>query len=300
MLALIAGGGDLPRRVAAEQPEPPFVCALEGNQRPRGLDVDRWFRLETLGTLLLELGEAGITDICLCGSIDRPALDPATLDEETKPLVPLFMEALQKGDDGALRLVMQLFEQTGFAIRAAHELAPAIIAAPGIPTARQPRDTHGTDAELGRSVLAEMGAADLGQACVIRKGEVVAREDAAGTDAMLARLSLPVRGRPGEGDPLHWAFAPEGGLTPEAETWLRGVNDAAFDGPAAGAILYKGPKPGQDRRADLPTIGPATAMRAAEAGLDGIVIEAGGTIVLDQPQLVAILDAMRMFLWVRV
>ena len=48
----------------------------------------------------------------------------------------------------------------------------------------------------------------------------------------------------------------------------------------------------------MPLIGPDTAMKAADAGLSGIVISSGGVMVLDLPQVVAILDAQGMFLWV--
>lgn len=298
MLALIAGGGDLPRIVASRQAEPPLVCALEGH-RPRGLDVDQRFRLETFGTLLLSLGEQGVTEVCLCGGIDRPVFDPAALDAETAPLVPLLAEALQKGDDGALRLILQLFEQTGFAVRAAHDLAPDLLPDAGILTHAQPRETHDRDAEAALDVLADMGRADLGQACVIRKGDAIAREGEAGTDSMLADLALKDAGSPPWGDTPDRAFDGAGALTAEARAWLARLAQNVHDAPGAGAILFKAPKPGQDRRVDLPTIGVNTALRAAEAGLDGIVIEAGGVMVLDQPQVMAILDAMHMFLWVR-
>ena len=297
VLALIAGRGRLPAAVAAAQPVPPLVCALEGTA-PEGLAPDITFRIETLGTLLLTLGERGVTEVCLCGAIDRPAIDPARLDAETLPLVPLFQQALARGDDGALRLVMELFEKTGFAIRAAHELAPDLTPPAGVPTRAQPQPTHRADVQEALMVLAEQGRSDLGQACVVRRGEVLAREDARGTDAMLAGLALPFQ-RPEAGDPLSWAFDATGALLQSAADWLSGETVDAHEAPGAGAILFKAPKPGQDRRADLPTIGPETAMRAAEAGLDGIVLEAGGVIVLDRPQVVAILDAMGMFLWLR-
>ncbi|WP_137700579.1 LpxI family protein [Marimonas lutisalis] len=297
MLALIAGRGSLPDRVAAALEQPPLVCALEGSP-PDHLPVDLCFRLETLGTLLLNLGERGVNEVCFCGAIERPELDPEKLDDETRPLVPLFTEALARGDDGALRVILQLFEQTGFSIRAAHEIAPDIIARAGVPTARHPRDGHRADAALGDRVLAELGAADQGQACVLRKGHVLAREDERGTDAMLAGFALMHDG-PNGADLLSTAFDATGGLTEDARNWLGRIAREAHEAPGAGAILFKGPKPGQDRRADLPTIGPATAIRAAEAGFDGIVIEAGGVIVLDEAQVIEILDAMNMFLWVR-
>ncbi|MBU0862747.1 MAG: LpxI family protein, partial [Alphaproteobacteria bacterium] len=99
----------------------------------------------------------------------------------------------------------------------------------------------------------------LGQACVIRQGTVISSEDDAGTDAMLGRL----------------------------------------EATAKAAILFKGPKPNQDRRADLPVIGPRTVANAAAAGLAGIVIEADGVMVPDLAGVIEVLDAQGMFLWVR-
>jgi UDP-2,3-diacylglucosamine hydrolase len=105
-----------------------------------------------------------------------------------------------------------------------------------------------------------MGCQDSGQACVVKAGSVIAREGPEGTDAMIAALE------------------PAG---------------------KASGILFKAPKPGQDRRADLPVIGPGTALAAAKALLDGIVIEAGGVMVIDLPEVREILDGQGMFLWVR-
>ena len=53
------------------------------------------------------------------------------------------------------------------------------------------------------------------------------------------------------------------------------------------------------READLPVIGPATVTAAARAGLAGIVIAAGGVMVIDLPEVVRRCDAMGLFLWVR-
>lgn len=65
-----------------------------------------------------------------------------------------------------------------------------------------------------------------------------------------------------------------------------------------GAFLYKAPKPGQDRRADLPVIGPDTARNAIQHGLSGIVIAQGGVMVLDRAAICEELDAAGGFLWV--
>ena len=67
----------------------------------------------------------------------------------------------------------------------------------------------------------------------------------------------------------------------------------------SGGILFKGPKPGQDRRIDMPTIGPNTVATAAAAGLDGIVIAEGGVLAVDLQVILSEADAKGLFIWVR-
>lgn len=288
MLALIAGRGKLPGAVAATRVEKPLVCALAGNP-PDSVTPDLTFRLETLGSLIADLASRGVTEVCLCGSITRPQIDPTAIDAATQPLVPRLKEALGQGDDGALRVVMALFEEAGIAILAAHEAAPDLLLPEGVPTRAKPPAIAETEARTGALVLAEMGAADLGQACVLRGTEVLAREDARGTDAMLADLAR----RPGSDDPVNALMDTAYDVLGGAADWLSGRP------PAGEGCLFKAPKPGQDRRADLPAIGPETVTRAAAAGLAGLVIEAEGVLVLDRAELLARADAAGLYLWSR-
>ena len=119
-------------------------------------------------------------------------------------------------------------------------------------------DWAANDIARARTLLAAMGAADIGQACAVHKGQAIAVEGLFGTDWMLASLLKRPDGR--------------------------------------GGLLYKGPKPGQDRRIDLPTIGPETIMGAAKAGLDGVVIEAGGVLLLDREATLADAERHGLFL----
>ena len=66
--------------------------------------------------------------------------------------------------------------------------------------------------------------------------------------------------------------------------------------PGPGGVLVKLVKPGQDRRADLPTIGPNTIAAAAAAGLRGIAFEAGGTLLTDRAACIAAADTKGLFL----
>ncbi|SDG21564.1 LpxI family protein [Sulfitobacter delicatus] len=259
-LALIAGRGSLPARVAAAQAEPPLVCVYEGCD-PKGLKADLTFRLETLGSLLAHLTAAGINEVCLCGAIDRPQLDPARLDARTAPLVPQFQAALASGDNGALEVIKTIFEEHGLTVVGADALVPGLVVTAGVLSAAQPDDQMRRDAARGAAVLGGLAALDIGQACVIGGEQVYGIEAIGGTDHLLASLPERVRG--------------------------------------ARAVLCKGPKTGQLREIDLPTIGPDTLRAAHAAGLAGVVVAAEGVIVLEQERCAALADELGLVLWVR-
>jgi UDP-2,3-diacylglucosamine hydrolase len=255
MLALIAGTGGLPAALVARLPVRPVVCAMDGFAPELVVDVP--FRIEHLGSFIDALIARGVTEVCFAGAVKRPAIDPSAIDAATAPLVPRIMQAIVQGDDGALRIVIALFEERGLNVRTAHEIAPDLLPAVGVLTFERPNEADEADAEVGEDCITEMGAADVGQACVVLDGDILAREDITGTEAMLTAADL------------------------------------------TGGILFKAPKLDQDRRADLPLIGVDTARQAADAGLLGIVIEAGGVMVLDLEAVIAELDEHGMFLWVR-
>lgn len=287
MLALIAGTGDLPPALLASLPQRPLICALQGFTPQITPDIT--FRIEHLGTFLADLAARGVTDICMAGAVKRPAIDPRQIDVATEPLVAKLQEAMGKGDDGTLRGVIAILENAGFNIVAAHELAPDLLPAPGILAGLVSPQIR-LDAVLGEQTIAAMGNADIGQACIVQQGRVIAREDAQGTDAMIARFAP-------DDDPLWGAVDAMGGLLGSAAEWLSGADGIPVD--ARGAVLFKAPKPGQDRRADLPVIGPQTARGAVAAGLAGIVVEAGGVIVLNPDQISDILRQAGCCFWVR-
>ncbi len=260
MLAVIAGTGLLPKEVSDHQAKRPLICAMEGS-KPDCVDAEISFRIEHLGSFLARLQAAGVTEVCLAGAVSRPPIDPTAIDAATMPMVPVIQAALGAGDDGALRAVMGLIEQAGFTLRAAHEVAPELLMEEGIASQVQPGALDRADADRGAEVVAAMSAADIGQCCAIRARQAIAVENVFGTNWMLQSLSQRPDGQ--------------------------------------GGILFKAPKPGQDRRADLPAIGPLTVELAAKAGLSGIVLEAGGVIVLEQEEVIATCNRLGLFLWLR-
>lgn len=259
-LALIAGRGRLPAEVARAQAVAPLVCGYDGVE-VEGLAVDLTFRLETLGTLLITLGERGITQVCFCGGIDRPALDPSKLDAETMALVPMFQKALAAGDNGALAILKEIFEQTGFEVVGADRLLPDLVAEQGVLSEAWPDAQMRRDAARGEAVLAGLAPLDIGQACVIGAEQVLGVETMGGTDHLLATL-------------------------PDKAAQMR-------------AILCKGPKTDQIREIDLPTIGPATIEAAHAAGLAGVIVDEGDVIILEAARCAALADQYGLVLWAR-
>ncbi|GGX46352.1 phosphatidate cytidylyltransferase [Tateyamaria omphalii] len=299
MLALITGTGALPSVVAKHQSTRPIICALEGH-KPEDLDVDIWFRLETIGTLLHKLALRGVTEVCFCGAIQRPGFSPLKLDARTMPLVPTLARAVKDGEDAALRAILGLFEKRGMIAKGAHVLVPDLLPKPGVLTRSIVPDGIEAHLEAAEQVSLEQGREDEGQSCVIRDKQVIAREDSRGTDAMLRGLNkcAPHPMPSTDGDPFGAAMDFVGDMLDDAADWLSGPVAEARAKPKGG-VFFKAPKPGQDRRIDLPTIGPETARAVIEAQLDGMVIAADGVMVLEQDEVVRLLDEAGLFLWVR-
>lgn len=263
-LALIAGRGRLPALIAEAAPGA-LVCEMEGTASDAPGERLPW-RVERLGTLLSTLRDRGVERVCLCGALHRPRLDLAAVDGATMPLMGRIAAALPRGDDATLRAAVALLEEAGFEVVAPQELRPDLLPPSGL-LEGEPTNRARVDAARAAEILAALGAADLGQGCVVAGGLCLAVEALPGTDHMLSVVAGLGARRPDLG---------------------RGRG-----------VLMKAPKPGQDRRVDLPAIGPGTVRAAAAAELEGVVVEAGGVLVLDAP---AVREAAReagLFLWVR-
>jgi hypothetical protein len=264
--AIIAGQGRLPAAVAAGLGQPPLVAALDGFT-PEGLTVDLSFRVERLVPFLRALERDGVTRVIFAGAATRPRLDPALLDEGTTALLPRLMQAMAAGDDATLRAVIEIFEEFGFAVAGVAEVAPQLLPGAGVLAGKlTPRDE--ADATRAAGIVAALGAVDVGQGAVVAQGLCLAVEALPGTDAMLAGVA---------------GLKP--GLRPD---------------PSRGkGVFYKAAKPGQDRRIDLPALGPDTVRAVAAAGLGGIAFEAGAVICLDLPEMQRLAEELGLFLWAR-
>lgn len=263
--AIIAGQGRLPAALAAAMAEPPLVAALDGFA-PDGLTVDLRFRVERLVPFLRALERDGIGQVIFAGAVTRPRLDPALLDEATASLLPRLMAAMAQGDDATLRVVIELFEEFGFTIAGVEQVAPALLPGAAV-LAGSVTQRDEADAARAAGIVSALGAVDVGQGAVVAQGLCLGVEALPGTDALLAQV------------------AGIGPLRPD---------------PARGrGVFYKAAKPGQDRRIDLPTIGPETLRGVAAAGLAGAAFEAGSVICLDLDEMQRLAGELGLFLWAR-
>ena len=268
MLGILAGGGPLPGQVAAAAVaagREVFLVGLEGYAEPAVLapHPHAMARLGAAGTILNLLKQAGVGDLVLVGPVRRPSVFDLRPDAEGVRIMARIGRAAFSGDDGLLKAVMRVLNEEGFQVLGAHEILNAVLGPRGLLSRAAPDATAMADIARGRTVTAALGAVDVGQGCVVGAGVVIAVEAVEGTDAMLSRCRPLLAGL---------------GLEKRA------------------GVLVKSVKPGQDRRADLPTIGPDTLRRAAEAGLCGIAYEAGGTILTERETCIALADELGLFL----
>jgi DUF1009 family protein len=263
-LGIIAGGGPFPARVAAAaraSGRPVFVIALRGFADLAAL-VDFphvEIRLGAAGEILAALRGAQCGDLVLIGPVRRPSLVSIRPDGEGARIMARIGRAAFTGDDGLLAAVVRVLGEEGFRVIGAHEVLTEAVGTAGVLGQHAPDAAAQADIARGRLVVRALGRVDVGQSCIVQQGIVLAVEAIEGTDAMLSRAATLAR-------------------------------------PGPGGVLVKLVKPGQDRRADLPTIGPNTITTAAAAGLRGIAFEAGGTLLIDRDGCIAEADTAGLFL----
>ena len=268
-LAMLCGGGSLPLTVAdkvASSGRPVLLFPLRG--AAEGLGVERyphhWVHIGQIGKFLRLARAAGCRDVVFIGSLVRPSLWHVHPDLKGLSVLPRVFAAYRGGDNHLLSGMGKLLEDEGLRLVGAHEVAPDILIQEGPLGRAQPSEVDRGDITLGLEYLRAAGQFDIGQAVVVAGRHILAVEAVEGTDAMLARVAEMrvngrLRARPGTG------------------------------------ILVKAPKPAQDHRFDLPSIGPQTVEGVVRAGLAGIAVLAGSTIVAEPARLVELADRNAIF-----
>lgn len=266
-LAIICGGGTLPFAVAdavTKYGRRVVLFAIRGWADPkRVVDYPHyWAALGQFGAFCRLARREGCQDVVLIGSMMRPAIWQIRPDLKTLRLLPRIFGIFRGGDDYLLKGVAAIFEEHGFRLLGAHAVAPEILMPEGTLGRERPTERDNADIAKGLAFLTAASPFDVGQAVVVADARVLAIEAAEGTDSMLERIAqLRQTGRIASGL----------------------------------GVLVKAAKRNQDRRLDLPSIGPQTVEGAARAGLAGIAVVAGSTVVAEPAQIGAVADRAGLF-----
>lgn len=259
VIALIAGGGSLPAELAdrlAENDLKTVVMPIEGeaDDDPRFTkhQKDR-ISLEEFGGLIARLKRHGITHVLMAGTVKRrPRIAGMRLSPGLFKALFDVAWALARGDDGLLKAVINHVEKYGFSVISAQDVLPELLTEEGVIAPPRPSKRDLADISAATGAAKAIGSLDIGQGAIAIGGRVIALEGIEGTDGLLARTAE-----------------------------LRGHGRLAG---ARGGVLVKCSKPGQELRADLPAIGPETVEAVAKAGLAGIALEAGRSLLLEREE----------------
>ena len=269
-LGIIAGGGTMPVAVATAARaagRPVHVIAIEG----AAADViepypHTWVNFGQIGLLLKVLKRQNCQDVVIIGGVRRPKLADLRIDMGGIANAPSILRKLVGGDNSVLSGIVEFFEDKGFHVMGAHEIAPELVAQSGALGRRKPSKQDMVDINMAAELIEAMGKFDVGQAVVVARGHVLAVEAAEGTDALLERCQTVKK----------WS--------------LRG-------GKSQSGVLIKCAKPGQERRVDLPAIGPDTVRLARAANLRGIAIAAGDVLIAEREETIAEANRLGVFIY---
>ncbi|MBU0582678.1 MAG: UDP-2,3-diacylglucosamine diphosphatase LpxI [Alphaproteobacteria bacterium] len=269
-IAIVAGSGQLPIDLAKhlrDQGIPPLVVMVEGEAAPELSEFDHeTIALEEFPGFLPLLRRRKVTHAVFAGGIGRrPRLRDLKLTFAFLTFIPRALMALKRGDDGLLRTIAGVVEGQGIKVLGAHQIMPDLLAKAGSMTRVAPTKADFADIRAAEEAALAIGLLDIGQAAVAVGGRAIALEGIEGTEGLLQR-----------------------------------VKDLRSHGRIAGrkrGVLAKCSKPGQEERLDLPTIGPQTVRAAHEAGLAGIAVEAGHSLVVDFGKVVEEADRFGMFVF---
>jgi UDP-2,3-diacylglucosamine hydrolase len=269
-LAIIAGRGDLPRVlaeacIAAAQP---YKVVRLARMPPDWLTphpvIEAEF--EQFGAMFAALRDTGCKAVVFAGGMDRPNLDLSKLDDKTREILPALASQMAAGDGATLRAIADIFEAEGFVIKAAQDVVPSLLAPIGPLGSITPSVADQADITRAALIVTALGSVDVGQGAVVAQGLCLGAETLQGTDVMLDFVA-------------------------------RTAGAARPDPTGAKGVMFKGPRPGQDLRMDMPAIGPSTIENAARAGLAGVAVQAGKVLILDRAATVAKADQLGLFLF---
>ena len=263
-LAIIAGGGSLSDVIietARKKGWNVTVFAIGDLNIAKNQDISliEMKRLD-IGRIFQILKSQKIKNICMVGYIPRPNspkdyLNFRYLNVQTLSILFQSIGILRGGDASLFKKINSLLEKRGYKIIGASEIAPNLTLKGGLYSSKSVSKVEFENIKKAKQCAEMTGYLDIGQAVVVKNGRVLAIEAAEGTDVMLERAACL-----------------------EAIRIKRG------------GVILKSAQINQDKRVDMPTIGPNTIKNVVKANLSGIAITADNVIVLDFQKVIEMIE----------
>lgn len=263
-LGIIAAKGNLSKKLVdyAQSRFDIFIVALKGETNPEILEgVDHvWISIGEIGKAIDAMHKAEVEQIVFVGSLQKPDIFSLDLDMMGAKLLGKMVKDKFFGDNKLLSVLTDFLEDHGFKVIGVHEILKDLVVQAANFTNVTPNDQDKSDIELAMKVVKELGKLDIGQGAIVQGGVVLGVEAVEGTANLIKRC----------------------GEFKHSENY--------------GGVLVKLSKPGQELRADLPTIGIETVKSMHMAGFKGIAIEANRAIFLDREESIAYANQHKMFI----
>lgn len=261
-VGLLAGWGRYPLLVveAMRQQGCEIYClGVKGHADPQLIDLCdgfRWVGIASIGSAIRFLKQHDVRRATMAGKLHKIQLFRPWVWWEhfpdwrsVKAFYPHFVLSREdRKDDTLLSVVADEFGRDGIRFVPATDIAPELLVRSGTLSRRSPSGVERKDIAFGWEIAKEMGRLDIGQSVMVKNRAALAIEAIEGTDDCIRRAGQ-----------------------------LCGVG---------GFTVVKVAKPQQDMRFDVPTIGVGTLETMVEAGAKVLAIEAGRTIILDEPEVI--------------
>ena len=268
-LGILAGNGSLPLYIAErtiKSGRDVFILGINATADPKIENYPHtWLKWGEVDKLFKTLKKQNVEQLLFIGGVSRPDFKDIHFDFGMIRNLPFVFSLTMGGDDSVLTNIVGFVESKGVSIVGAHEIAPELTADRGVLTKKSPSKVDRKDIEKGIKTVLSLGEMDIGQGAVVAREYVLCVEAAEGTDNMLDRAK---------------------GLRQWGKGWLNKKN----------GVLVKLPKPNQELRIDMPTIGPKTIELVADAGLNGIAVVENKVLISEKQKTIELANKLGVFI----
>lgn len=263
---IIAGWGRYPLVIAERmrsQGYRMYGLGVKGHADPALADYCdefEWVGLAKIGAAIRYFRQRDVHQITMAGKIHKVRLYQPWVWFKHLPdwravrcFYPHFLTTKKdRRDDTLMTALIDEFARDRIIFAPATDFLPELLVKQGQLTRRAPSAAQLADIEFGWKMAKEMGRLDIGQSVAVKGRATIAVEAIEGTDECIRRAGQ---------------LCAAGGFT-----------------------VVKVAKPQQDMRFDVPTVGMLTLQTMVAAGASCLAIEAGRTIIIDEPELIRFAD----------